>query len=224
MKATKAFLVIPVLFLGLQDTTNDGRERIRKADLEFSKLSKELGPLQAFLTYLTEDAYLLHPDEMPLQGQNAIIAQYGSFPKNASLTWEPTAVECSESGELGYSLGKYLLKRVGQDGISRMSEGFYLTVWKQQADGQLRAIADMGAPEPMSQESPGVSIARIPLRTEKSSADDFGVAFGTYQMKIRKLDGKDSLAIGKYVHAWKKKADGSKNTMIDMSNSTPPPK
>ena len=209
-----------LLLLGFQSKVDDVRERIRKADLEFSKLSKEQGPLQAFLAYLTDDAYLLHPDDSPQQGQNAIIAQYGSFPKGASLTWEPTAVECSDSGELGYSLGKYLLKRVSQDGIARMSEGFYLTVWKEQENGELKAIADMGAPEPMSQESPGVSIARIPLRTEKSGTDDFGVGFGTYQMKIHKADGKDSLAYGKYVHAWKKKADGSINTLLDMSNAT----
>ncbi|MBI4429127.1 MAG: DUF4440 domain-containing protein [Ignavibacteriales bacterium] len=224
MKTATFIFVFSFLFPGLQTKVDDPRERIRKADLEFSKLSKEQGPLQAFLAYLTEDAYLLHPGEPPLQGQNAIFAQYGSFPKGATLTWEPTVVECSESGEVGYSLGKYLLKRVGQDGISRMSEGFYLTVWKKPAEGELRAIADMGAPEPMSSESPGVSIARIPLRTERSSADDFVVAFGTYQMKIRKLDGKDSLAYGKYVHAWKKKADGSTSTLIDMSNATPPPK
>ena len=224
MKKSSTVFIAAVLFLGFQGKPDEVRERFKRADREFSKLSEAQGPLQAFLTYLTDKAYLLHPDEISMQGQNAIIAQYGSYPKGATLTWEPTDAECSETGEIGYTLGKYFSKRVGQDGIPRMREGSYLTVWKRQADSSLKVIADMGEPAPMPQEAIGVVIARIPFNTERSSTGDFGVAFGTFQMRIQKIDGKDSLAYGKYVHAWRKQPDGSMKTQLDMSNASPIPK
>jgi ketosteroid isomerase-like protein len=196
--------------------------RFKSADAEFSKLSAAKGPLEAFLAYLTDDAYLMQPDQIVLSGKNAVFAQYGSFSKGGSLTWDPDVAECSAAGDLGFTTGKYWSKRTVNN-IPRTREGTYMTVWKKQADGSLKVIADLGSPSLMPQEQTGVTVKRSPFKSEVSAAGDFGMTMGTYEMKSKDADGKEKLEYGKYVWVWRKGPDGKKDTVTDMSNASPAP-
>ena len=209
----------PVTLLAQSDSV---LARFKNIDTEFSKFSAAKGPLEAFLAYLTDDAYLMQPDQVVLSGKNAVFAQYGSFPKGGSLTWDPDFTECSAVGDLGYTTGKYWSKRTVNN-IPRTLEGTYMTVWKKQADGSLKAIADLGSPSLMPQELAGVTVKRSPFKSEVSAAGDFGVTMGTYEMKSKDADGKEKLEYGKYLWVWRKGTDGKKETVTDMSNASPAP-
>ncbi len=225
MKKISGSLVVIVLSsasLISQPPSDSVLARFKNTDAEFSKLSAAKGPLEAFLAYLTDDAYLMQPDQVVLSGQNAVFAQYGSFPKGGSLTWDPDVAECSAAGDLGYTMGKYWSKRTVNN-IPRTLEGTYMTVWKKQADGSLKVIADLGSPSLMPQEQAGVTVKRSPFKSEVSAAGDFGVTMGTYEMKSKDADGKEKSEYGKYVWVWRKGTDGKKETVTDMSNASPAP-
>ncbi len=225
MKKISRSLVILVLScatLFSQTPSDSVLARFKNIDAEFSKFSAAKGPLEAFLAYLTDDAYLMQPDQVVLSGKNAVFAQYGSFPKGGSLTWDPDFTECSAVGDLGYTTGKYWSKRTVNN-IPRTLEGTYMTVWKKQADGSLKAIADLGSPSLMPQELAGVTVKRSPFKSEVSAAGDFGMTMGTYEMKSKDADGKEKIEYGKYVSVWRKGTDGKKETVTDMSNASPAP-
>lgn len=223
MKKISVSLVVLVLSsttLFSQAPSDSVLARFKNIDAEFSKLSETKGPLEAFLAYLTDDAYLMQPDQVVLSGKNAVFAQYGSFPKGGSLTWDPDVAECSGAGDLGYTTGKYWSKRTVNN-IPRTLEGTYMTVWKKQADGSLKAIADLGSPSLMPQELTGVTVKRSPFKSEVSAAGDFGVTMGTHEIKSMDADGKEKIEYGKYIWIWRKGTDGKKETVTDMSNASP---
>ena len=225
MKKIPGSLVVIVLSSAslISQTPSDSvLARFKNIDAEFSKFSAAKGPLEAFLAYLTDDAYLMQPDQVGLSGKNAVFAQYGSFPKGGSLTWDPDVAECSAAGDLGYTAGKYWSKRTVNN-IPRTREGTYMTVWKKQADGSLKAIADLGSPSLMPQELTGITVKRSPFKSEVSAAGDFGMTMGTYEMKSKDADGKEKLEYGKYIWVWRKGTDGKKETVTDMSNPSPAP-
>jgi len=72
-----------------------------------------------------------------------------SDPK-ASLRWQPEQAVLAKSGELGYTIGSYELHASGPGGSPVTRRGRYLTVWRRQADGTWKVLADIGnvAPPP----------------------------------------------------------------------------
>ncbi|MBF8248317.1 MAG: SnoaL-like domain protein [Bacteroidetes bacterium] len=215
-------LVLPSATLFSQTPSDSVLARFKNIDAEFSKFSAAKGPLEAFLAYLVDDAYLMQPDQVVLSGQNAVFAQYGSFPKGGSLTWDPDVADCSSAGDLGFTTGKYWSKRTVNN-IPRTLEGTYMTVWKKQADGSLKVIADLGSPSSMAGEQTGVTVRRSPFKSEVSAAGDFGVTLGTFEVKSKDADGKEKFEYGKYVWVWRKGPDGKKEIVTDMSNASPAP-
>jgi ketosteroid isomerase-like protein len=56
--------------------------------------------------------------------------------------------DVAESGDLGYTLGRYESRRIGPDGQQVRETGSYLTVWKRGADGSWKVALDIGSPDP----------------------------------------------------------------------------
>ena len=65
-----------------------------------------------------------------------------------SLSWEPTYAEIAASGDLGYTLGRYVRRGSDGKGGSLEATGQYFTVWKRGADGEWRVAVDGGVPDP----------------------------------------------------------------------------
>ena len=63
------------------------------------------------------------------------------------LVWEPVEAHASPDGELGYTIGRYTSTRRDADGAIVEATGSYLTVWRRQADGVWKAVADIGNPD-----------------------------------------------------------------------------
>jgi ketosteroid isomerase-like protein len=116
------------------------KKELINVDLEFSKLSIEKGKNYAFSYYIHNDGVLLRPDGMPLQGKAALDSlQLNRADTAYTLKWKPMYANASQSGELGYTYGVWLLTTAD---TSMM--GTYATVWKKDEQAKWKFILDMG--------------------------------------------------------------------------------
>lgn len=131
------------------------RAALVEAERAFSRLSQREGVRAAFLAYLAEDAMLFRPGPVP--GREFIAAR-PSPP--VELTWWPVYVEVAASGDLGYTTGPYVLRETGPGQRGETQNGYYLTVWRRQADGAWKVVADLGAttPPPAGSDAAGAGV------------------------------------------------------------------
>lgn len=119
------------------------RAALVEAERAFSRLSQREGLRAAFLAYLAEDAVLFRPGPVP--GREFIAAR-PSPP--VELTWWPVYAEVAASGDLGYTTGPYVLRETGKGPGGETQLGYYLTVWRRQADAAWKVVADLGVTTP----------------------------------------------------------------------------
>ena len=145
-------------FLGVNYVKEGGEEGLPSVDVllaldaEFSDYSKANGAYAAFAAYLADDAVALNGGQQPQIGRENIIATMTGYPEGAELVWTPMAGDISNSGDLGYTWGRYIYSAPGEDGTPQISHGKYMTVWKRQADGGWKAVLDGGNPNPPPEE------------------------------------------------------------------------
>jgi ketosteroid isomerase-like protein len=115
------------------------KDEILAADKAFSAMSEKAGPRAAYLSYLSSDAK--HMSVAP-QGAEAVKAVFMQLPPTATLTWFPSFVDAAQSGDLGYTWGRYTLtvppSRKGGQPLIQM--GNYTEVWKHQAMGGWKVV------------------------------------------------------------------------------------
>lgn len=111
-----------------------------EADISFSDLSIKTGYQKAFIEFAHDSVVLLKPNHMPIEGKQSLIESYvGRSDSNLVLTWKPVKALMAHSGELGYTYGLWTI--VSQNDTAR---GTYLTIWKKDAAGNWKFIADTG--------------------------------------------------------------------------------
>ena len=116
-----------------------------KADIEFSKYSENNGQIKAFIQYADDNATLMRPNSMPVNGKKEIEKLYsGKSDSSYVLTWKPLFAEVAKSADIGYTYGTWLLIAKNEDQKELNSEGTYATVWKKQGDGSWKWILDTG--------------------------------------------------------------------------------
>jgi len=62
--------------------------------------------------------------------------------KNFALSFGPTKIEVSKSGDLAYELGDYSLTVSDKKGRAQTTKAKYVVVWGKQADGSWKALVD----------------------------------------------------------------------------------
>ena len=65
----------------------------------------------------------------------------------AGLSFTATAVEVARSEDLAWEHGTYEFATTDKKGKTTTDKGKYLTVWKKQADGSWKVVADMDNPD-----------------------------------------------------------------------------
>jgi ketosteroid isomerase-like protein len=129
------------------------KEKLLQADIDFSNRSVEVGNHQAFLEFASPDVVLLKPNSYPVVGKQAMKNLYAELSdSNYRLTWKPSYGRVSESGDLGYTFGTYLLELTQGDQKGQISRGTYCTIWEKNAKGEWQFVLDTGNPglEPMN--------------------------------------------------------------------------
>lgn len=114
---------------------------IRATDADWVKAVKDPA---TFTSFYADDAVLLPPGGPMTSGKEAIseawqrmVAQPGF-----ALTFAPTKVEVSKSGDMAYELGNYALTVNDKSGKPQTTKGKYVVVWGKQADGSWKALVD----------------------------------------------------------------------------------
>jgi ketosteroid isomerase-like protein len=119
----------------------DARQ-VKSADSAFAALSVARGAQAAFLSFAASEAVLLGPPGAPMtHGREAIGAAFAEFPADAVLDWAPVTADVAGSGDLGCTVGEASI-------VARNSYSKYVTVWKRQADGSWKFVADGGNARP----------------------------------------------------------------------------
>jgi len=122
----------------------DSKAELFTAERQFAQASAAHGTA-GWLASFAEDAAIFPADAEIVAGIAAIRKQYeatGFTP--AGLTWTPKFADVSASGELGYTYGTWQWQGAARDGKPVMRTGKYLTVWRKQADGSWKVVADIG--------------------------------------------------------------------------------
>jgi len=114
-----------------------------ETDREFSAMSQREGINAAFLHYMDDQATIYREGMLPFIGREALTRLY-STPRTAQLTWEPTSAGCAESGDLGYTLGRWKMISHNAEGTETVNTGFYVSIWKRQPDGSWKYVFDSG--------------------------------------------------------------------------------
>jgi ketosteroid isomerase-like protein len=125
------------------DTRAADEKVLRDMDAQWSKAAAS-NNLDAVVAYYTDDASLLPPNEPIADNKQAIRASWAGFlVPGTSVSWEANRVDVSRSSDLAYTQGTYQATMKDAQGKLAPDHGKYLEVWKKQADGKWKAVADM---------------------------------------------------------------------------------
>ena len=144
-----SFLILLTILLACCSPKNEDNQakwknEILSTEKEFSDMVLKEGIGKAFMHFASDDAVLMRNNKLII-GKASIQEMYKnnmSKDQNISLTWYPDFIDVSESGDLGYTYGKFKFTLKDSLGNSKVDEGVFHTVWRRQQDGQWRYVWD----------------------------------------------------------------------------------
>ena|SRR2546428_10847385 len=151
---TCTFAILMLVISGCEKKANIEAERttLRDADMEWSKVTGDKN-VEGFVGFLAANGTILPPNSSKLTGNEAIRKWMTDMIANPgfAINWQTATVEVSSSGDLGYTLGSYNFTMNDAQGKPTTDKGKYVTVWKKQAGGKWKVVADIfnsDLPEP----------------------------------------------------------------------------
>lgn len=117
---------------------------VRQTDENWSKAA-QTKRVDDWLAFYSGDAVLLPPNDKKASGKESnrkIIADLLALP-GLAVSWVPATVEVAQSGDLAYTQGSYQLTTTDAKGKPSTDHGKTLEIWKKQADGNWKCVADM---------------------------------------------------------------------------------
>jgi ketosteroid isomerase-like protein len=116
---------------------------LRKLDDEWSKAAGSRD-VEKTTSYYSDDAVVMLPNIPTLTGKEPIRTLWKSMlDSDFSGGWKSTKVEVARSGDLAYVSGNYEFNEKDDGGKPITDKGKYLEIWKKQADGSWKCVADM---------------------------------------------------------------------------------
>lgn len=190
-----------------QEAPPDAADELRRADEAFFRETRERG-LEGWLAWFAPDATVFPPQGKLVTGGDALREYYSAqaFPP-AGFRWTPDAAGLARSGDLGWSAGTFEI-----DGASGTA-GRYLTVWRKEADGAWKVVADCdGAPDWRTR-APALDAPPQLMETSAeiigaSSAGDLVFHCGLSEARGISASSQRILRKGKYLAVWAREADG----------------
>ena len=125
------------------DTRGADEAKIKELDAQWSKTAVA-NDVDGTVSYYADDAYLLAPNAPIASGKPAIRAVWASMlSPEVTVSWQVSKVEVARSGDLAYLMGTYQV--VPKDPKSKIpaDKGKLVEVWKKQADGNWKTVADI---------------------------------------------------------------------------------
>jgi ketosteroid isomerase-like protein len=113
---------------------------LRKHEFAFVAAISDNGIAKGYGMYLHSEARLHRDGIFPVMGEGKIARYLSAI--EGRLSWQPTLVKVSSSGDLGYSWGKYRANHTSMTS----PRGHYCHVWKRNSDGEWKLVADIQYP------------------------------------------------------------------------------
>jgi len=159
MKYIAAFLMAVIFIAGCGQKPSadikDTKEALLRADREFSQMSVDKGMHAAFGSFMAEDATVYQDGSDPVTGREDILELYvPETDQEGTLSWEPFFADAGTGGDIGYTLGRWSYSAADSTG-QRVEKGYgyYVTIWKRQADGSWKYVFDSGVQGPAREEA-----------------------------------------------------------------------
>lgn len=136
--------VVAVTGCGQQVDVAAEEAALRAADAEWLK-AFEQKDVERMVSFYAEGASVFPPNAPIVTGREAIRQMWTELVANPgfALSWESTKVEVAQSGELAWVQESYEFSLQGPDGKLQQDRGKAVLVWKKQADGSWKAVADI---------------------------------------------------------------------------------
>ena len=132
-----------------QGNLEEEEARLLQADRDCAAASVEVGFAEAYYRYLAEDATVMPPGQHALSGREDIYATWREDAGDVVLEWEPQDGSVSESGDLGWTWGYWVLTDTDDQGQPQRGYGKYVFIWKR-LGGAWKIVANIwnDSPEP----------------------------------------------------------------------------
>jgi len=126
------------------ETLASDEATLKKLDDEWSRAAGAKD-VEKTASYYSDDAAVLPPNSPVLMGKEAARNMWKTMMAAPGFGggWKSTKVEVSKSGDLAYIYGTYEMSENDASGKPMTDKGKYLEVWKKQADGNWKCVADM---------------------------------------------------------------------------------
>ncbi len=128
--------------LGSTEDMAKWKSEIMEVETAFNNMAQKEGLVKAFEFYAAEDGVIKRGKKV-IKGKTGIAAWYKKDVRpNETLTWKPSFIDVSKSGDLGYTYGDFVFTSIDSLGNKKQNTGIFHTVWKRQADGSWRFVWD----------------------------------------------------------------------------------
>jgi ketosteroid isomerase-like protein len=133
------------------------RTTLLRRDAEWADAAKAGKDVDRIVSYWSDDALVIFPGQPTIEGKSAIRAYVASSLKvpGFSIHWVSEKPEFSPDGKLAYMRGTDQLTVPGPDGKPTTLHLRGISIWRMDADGQWRCVADISNEEPPA--APGVT-------------------------------------------------------------------
>ena len=118
---------------------------LRETDMEWAAVASEGEDVDRIISYWSDDATVFPPDAPVVKGKAALrefVFRSLEIP-GFSVSWQPTEVVVSPSGDFGYTTGENAFTFPDADGNLVTQRGRYVTVWRKTADGRWECVIDI---------------------------------------------------------------------------------
>jgi uncharacterized protein (TIGR02246 family) len=143
-----AALALLVLMVGCgqqtpTDTSAADESAVKETDAQWAKTAGA-NDLDGTVSYYTDDASLLPPNAPIATGKQAIRAVWATMLNpDTTVSWQVSKADVARSRDLAYVMGTYQIVAKNPQGKSQEDHGKMVEVWKKQADGKWKTVADI---------------------------------------------------------------------------------
>jgi uncharacterized protein (TIGR02246 family) len=123
-------------------TSADLQSAVRVLDGEFIRNANAGDAAALTAAFYADDAVLLAPGTGRLAGAEAIRGFWQAFIDGGVADVSIETTDAREAGEWGYGIGTYSCTQPAPDGSRTRDTGTYLVVYRRQAEGSWKVIAD----------------------------------------------------------------------------------
>jgi ketosteroid isomerase-like protein len=138
-----------------KDTRAADESALRDLDAQWAKAAAAKD-LNATVAFYSDDASVFPPNSPIASDKASIRAAWTSLlSPDTSITWQASKADVARSADLGYVAGVYQMTMKDPHGKPVTDTGKFVEVWKKQADGSWKTVADIfNSDLPVATQSP----------------------------------------------------------------------